>query len=341
MGSQFESNSEVHKINDAGMQMSLSYFRGVDHYKIQLAKQMNVLGVVGKINEEMGICTSNYWSYEAVRKVKEIWDTQGLKFAVVEGPPALSDITKLGLAGRDNEISNFIDFMKNLSQIGVRVICYNWMPVIGWYRTDNERKGRGGALVTAFNIEDVKGLPMTQWGEISKQQLWKSLTYFLNAVIPEAEQLGVKLAMHPDDPQISEIRGISRIMGTLEDFNRLLNIYQSPSNGITFCQANFSLMTDNIPALIKYFGEKKAIHFVHFRNIKGNQNDFEECFHDEGKIKMAEAMQAYYDIGFRGAIRPDHVPTMGSDSNNFPGYSTLGNLYACGYIRGLMDSIKT
>ncbi|MEO6149328.1 MAG: mannonate dehydratase, partial [Mucilaginibacter sp.] len=171
----------------------------------------------------------------------------------------------------------------------------------------------------------------------SPDNQWKNLQYFLKAVVPEAEKAGVKLAMHPDDPQIEKIGGIARIMTTANAFQKMLDLYPSPANGITMCQANFSLMGEDIPTLAKRFN--KNIHYVHFRNIHGGKYKFEETFHDEGQIDMYAALKAYYDIGFRGPMRPDHVPTMDGDTNERPGYSKLGALFAFGYIRGLLASI--
>ncbi|WP_128546971.1 mannonate dehydratase [Larkinella soli] len=327
-------------LRDAGMQLCEEYFFGMDRQKIELTKQMDVLGAVGGINPAFaGLKDVKPWEYQAVAAVKEAWDKVGLKLRVIEGPPALGEKTKLGLEGRDEEIANFITFMKNLSKVGIDTICYNWMPVIGWYRTQNDKPGRGGALVTAFDYEAVKNLPPTQYGEVSKETLWKNLEYFLKAVVPEAEKAGIKLAMHPDDPQVDSLRGIARIMNTVDSFKRLLDMYPSPSNGITMCQGNFALMGQDIPSLIEYFGKRKKIHFVHFRNVRGGKFNFEETFHDEGIIDMYQSMKAYYDVGFRGPIRPDHVPTMYGDSNQHPGYSVIGTLYALGYMRGLMEAV--
>ncbi|WP_460670201.1 mannonate dehydratase [Larkinella ripae] len=328
-------------IKDAGMQLCEAYFWGLEEQKIALTKQMDVFGAVGSINPGMvGLRDVKPWELKAVQAVKEAWEKVGLKLSVIEGPPALGEKTKLGLEGRDEEIANFITLMKNLTQVGIDTICYNWMPVIGWYRTQNDKPGRGGALVTAFEYEAVKNLPPTQYGTVSQETLWKNLTYFLKAVVPEAEKVGMKLAMHPDDPQVDSLRGIGRIMNTVDAFKRLLEVYPSPSNGITMCQGNFALMGTDIPSLIDYFGKRKKIHFVHFRNVRGDKFAFEETFHDEGIIDMYQAMKAYYDIGFRGPIRPDHVPTMFGDSNQHPGYSTIGTLYALGYMRGLMEAVS-
>lgn len=326
---------------DAGMQASEAYFSGMNERKIALLKQMDVFGAVGGINTKMvSLTDAKPWDANAVSAVKQAWSNAGLNFNVVEGPPSLSEKTKLGLEGRDEEIANFITFMQNLSKAGVDTICYNWMPVIGWYRTNNAKVGRGGALVTAFDYEDIKNAPVTQYGEVSKEKLWQNLEYFLRAVVPEAEKVGMKLAMHPDDPQVDSIKGISRIMTTVDNFKKLVDLVPSPSNGITLCQGNFSLMGADIPTVAKYFGKRKLIHFVHFRNVRGGKFKFEETFHDEGQIDMYKAMEAYYDIGFKGPIRPDHVPTMAGDSNEFPGYSTIGSLFAWGYIKGLMEAVS-
>ena len=194
--------------------------------------------------------------------------------------------------------------------------------------------------MTAFDYEDIKDQrALTKYGEVSKESLWKNLEYFLKAVVPEAEKYRIKLALHPDDPQVDSIRGISRIMTTADAFRRMANIYPSPYNGLTMCQGNFSLMGEDIPTLVKDFGKRGLIHFVHFRNVKGGKMNFVETFHDEGQIDMYEAMKAYLEIGFKGPLRPDHVPTMAGDSNERPGYSALGSLYAAGYIRGLIEAV--
>jgi mannonate dehydratase len=334
-------------VKDAGMEMSEAYFSGMDERRMAFMRQMDVFGAVGGINPALnGLINTQAWDPKALIANKEAWQQAGHRLNVIEGPASLGTKTKLGLAGRDEEITNFITFMKNLKQYGgIDTICYNWMPVVSWYRTKMDKPGRGGALVTAFDYEDVKNLPVTEYGQVSKETLWKNLEYFLKAVVPEAEKIGMKLAMHPDDPQVDSIKGISRIMTSVANFKRMLDIVKSPSNGITMCQGNFSLMGADIPAIIRDFGKRGVIHFVHFRNVRDLSGQkpsikFEETFHDEGDIDMYAAMKAYYDIGFKGPIRSDHVPTMAGDSNEHPGYSNIGSLYAFGYMRGLMQAIS-
>ena len=165
------------------------------------------------------------------------------------------------------------------------------------------------------------------------------MQYFLQKVLPVAEKAGVKLAMHPDDPPLSPIRGVSRIMRSVENYQRLLDLVPSPMNGITLCQGNFTLMTDDLPGVIRKFGQQKKIFFVHFRDVRGTPEKFEETWHDAGKTDMLACMRAYRDIGFDGVLRPDHVPTVEGDSNAHAGYSSFGRLYAIGYIRGLREAV--
>lgn len=327
---------------DGGMEFSLSLF-GFDSPRIALAKQMGIYGAVAGVR---GTAELKPWDPKAITATKEKWEQLGMKWNVVEGPPTLGEKTKLGLEGRDEEIANFITFMKNLKQYGgVDIICYNWMPVVSWFRTKMDTVGRGGALMTSFDNEDAKKLPVTEFGQVSKETLWKNLEYFLKAVVPEAEKIGMNLSLHPDDPQVDNLKGISRIMTSVENFDRMLNIVPSKYSGLTMCQGNFSLMGADIPSLVKRWGKAGKINYVHFRNVQDLSGQipsvkFTETFHDEGQIDMFAAMKAYYEIGYKGPIRPDHVPTMAGDTNEHPGYSTIGTLFAIGYMRGLIESIS-
>ncbi len=339
------SASNINYIKDGGMKLCLAYFAGKEPRKIELAKQMGVLGAVGGIDPKMvGMDNANNWEFDVVKAVKESWDKEGLKLTVVEGPPSLNTKTKLGLPGKDEEIANFITLMKNMSQVGIDTICYNWMPLISWARSDKAIPDRGGALVMGFDINKMEGDPITEYGTLTHDLMWKNLEYFLKAVVPEAEKYGIKLSMHPDDPPVDAIRGVPRIMTSVAAFKRLIDIYTSPNNGITW-DGTFGEMGDegkqeDLPAAMEYFGKKNVISFVHFRNVRGYKQHFNETFIDDGQMDMAKLMQILYDTGYKGPLRPDHVPTMAGDSNSFPGYSTIGVLFAIGYIRGLIDAAR-
>ncbi|GEO22337.1 mannonate dehydratase [Cyclobacterium qasimii] len=328
------------------MKLCLAYFWGIETHKTALSRQMDVMGAVSPIHANLaGLPGEKDNSRKVIKAIKNAWDKEGLSLRVVEGPPFLGTKTKLGLPGRDEEIENFITLMKNLSLEGIDTICYNWMPVISWARTFLDKPGRGGAMVSGFNSAAIlRKAPITEYGVLSPELMWENLNYFLQAVVPEAERFGIKLALHPDDPPVDNIQGIPRIITSVEAFKRMLALYPSENNGITFCQGSFASMGSgdqqvDIPEAIRDFGKRKVIHFVHFRDVRGDKNNFEETFHDEGKTDMFAAMKAYHEIGFKGPMRPDHVPTMAGDSNDKPGYSTIGTLFAIGYIRGLMEGV--
>jgi len=330
----------LQKAKTEKMQVAFDYFYGLNPAKIQMAKELGVqYAVAGVMNpRQLGLPADvKAWDEVSLKATVKAYADQGMKFCVVEGPPCLGSQTKLALPGRDEEISNFIAFMHNLSKVGVKVICYNWMPEVGWFRTSNDRKSRGGSLVTAFDIEKAQDLPINRLGrEFSAEEMWNNLEYFMKAVVPEAEKAGIQLALHPDDPPIPKLRGISRILISADNVERAINLVKSPVNGITMCQGCFATMGENVPATIKRFSDK--IFFSHFRDVRGEKNHFEEVYHDDGITDMYAAMKAYYEIGFTGPIRPDHVPTMVGETNDNPSYGLLGNLFAIGYMRGLMQA---
>ncbi len=188
--------------------------------------------------------------------------------------------------------------------------------------------------------ELMANAPLTEYGEVGEERLWQNLEVFLKRVLPVAEQAGVKLALHPDDPPISPIRGIARIMRSAAAFRRVIEMAPSPNNGLTFCQGNFAAMRDvpDVPAAIREFGAKEKVFFVHFRDVSNKVPDFDEVFHDEGPTDMLACMRAWRDVGFAGPLRPDHAPTLEGESNEHPGYMLLGKIYAVGYMRGLIQA---
>jgi len=305
----------------------------------KLSKQAGVDWAVGGLpfNEPFN-GTDAPWDYLPLVRMKQRYESAGFNLAVIESRPPLNN-AKRGLPGGDEEIATVCTLIENMGRLGIPVWCYEWMTDFNWMRTNTSTISRGGSVVTSFDNALMKDAPPTENGPISEEKLWETLEYFLEKVLPVAEKWNVKLAMHPDDPPLSPIRGVGRIMRSVENYQRLLDIAPSPMNGITLCQGNFTLMTDDLPSVIRHFGKQNKIFFVHFRDVRGTPEKFEETWHDEGKTDMLACMQAYKDINFEGVLRPDHVPTVEGDSNENAGYSSFGRLYAIGYIRGLRQAV--
>lgn len=305
----------------------------------KLAKQGGADWAVGGLpfNEKFN-GTDAAWDYLPLLRMKERYESAGFKLAVIEARPPLNN-AKRALPGRDEEIATVCTLLENMGKLGIPVWCYEWMTDFNWLRTNTNTLARGGSLVTSFDNSLMQDAPPTEHGPISEAALWENLQYFLERVLPVAEKWNVKLAMHPDDPPLSPIRGVGRIMSRVANFQRLLDMAPSPMNGITLCQGNFTLMSDDLPGVIRHFGQQGKIFFVHFRDVVGTPEKFSEAWHDAGKTNMMACMEAYRDIGFDGVLRPDHVPTVEGDSNENAGYSSFGRLYALGYIRGLREAV--
>ena len=305
----------------------------------KLSKQAGVDWAVGGLpfNEPFN-GTDAPWDYLPLVRMKQRYESSGFNLAVIESRPPLNK-AKRGLPGGDEEIDTVCTLIENMGRLGIPVWCYEWMTDFNWMRTSTSTISRGGSVVTSFDNNLMKDAPLTENGPISEEKLWETLEYFLKKVLPVAEKWNVKLAMHPDDPPLSPIRGVGRIMRSIKNFQRLLDLVPSPMNGITMCQGNFTLMTEDLPGVIRHFGKQDKIFFIHFRDVRGTPEKFEETWHDEGQTDMLACMQAYKGINFEGVLRPDHVPTVEGDSNENAGYSSFGRLYAIGYIRGLQQAV--
>jgi mannonate dehydratase len=243
----------------------------------------------------------------------------------------------LGRPGRDEQIANVKTLLRNLGRIDVGVYCWIWMAPLTVLRTSRSVRGRGGSLTTRYDHAEMQRGPAVEEA-VPEADLWENLEYFLDEVVPVAEDAGVKMALHPDDPPTSPIRDQDRIVTSVENYDRILDLHPSDHHGITFCQGNFAAMGADVPGAIRHFGDD--IHFAHFRDVEGEATDFTETWHDEGPTDMEAAMQAYHDVGFEGSIRPDHVPTMAGEENDRPGYHDKGRLFAVGYMRGLMQTVS-
>ena len=273
-------------------------------------------------------------SLSQLKAVTDRFISHGITPKIVEPlPNSLHDHIKSGDGLRDEAIEKFICLMSNLKEVGIDTVCFNFMVHYGWTRTSDSILERGGAKVTGFSVKDFK----PDGFKISKEQVFENYIYFIKAVIPYAEKYGIKLALHPDDPPLDTLGKVPRIFTSLDNIKKGINCVNSENLGVTFCQACYKLMGEDLETAISELKDK--IFFVHFRNVRGNKFNFRETFHDNGEIDMAAALSLYKkycpDNAKNIPIRVDHVPTLAGEESRVSGYDALGRLFAIGYLKGI------
>lgn len=276
-------------------------------------------------------------SLSQLKAVTDRFVSHGITPKIIEPlPNSLHDHIKAGDNLRDEAIEKFICLMSNLKEVGIDTVCFNFMVHYGWTRTSDSILERGGAKVTGFSLKDFK----PDGFKISKEQVFENYIYFIKAVIPYAEKYGIKLALHPDDPPLDTLGNVPRIFTSLDNIKKGINCVNSENLGVTFCQACYKLMGEDLENAISELKDK--IFFVHFRNVRGNKFNFRETFHDNGEIDMAAALRLYKkycpDNAKNIPIRVDHVPTLAGEESRVSGYDALGRLFAIGYLKGIDEA---
>ncbi|NQW18365.1 MAG: mannonate dehydratase [Chloroflexi bacterium] len=242
-------------------------------------------------------------------------------------------------AERDREIDQICNLIEESGAAGIRALRYN-ITILGHMRTE-PRFGRGGAELSSFKYSKLdQDLGEYEGGSADADTMWERIDYFLSRVVPVAESNRVQIACHPQDPGIGDrtYRGVARVMGTVDGLKKFIGMHESPYHGLNFCQGTVSEMLENpgeeIYDVIRYFGERKKIFNVHFRNIKGGFLDFTEVFPDEGDIDMLRALRVYRDVEYPYMIMPDHVPGLAGDNARRVGFA-----YCYGYINAALQAV--
>ena len=303
----------------------------------KLCPQMGITDVVVKVNPELtGL--PDPWRYETLSAIVYRLKSAGLDVVGLEGDPFdMSPIKEYGKRGtgsgeRDEALAHYRELLESMGKLGIRLLCYNFMVGKGWSRT-GVREGRGGAKATCFSLKDPDRTLL-----LDADQVWANYGYFIKAVMPTAEKCGVRMGLHPDDPCLPSLGGYARIFGSVEAYDSAYALCPSPSNAVTFCQANFKLMGADLEETARHFGGRIA--FIHVRDVEGTKEDFTELFHDQGATDQFALMRTYRDLGLDVPVRGDHVPEMAYDRDlapdGTPGYFTLGRLFANGYLKALL-----
>jgi mannonate dehydratase len=240
---------------------------------------------------------------------------------------------------RDRDIEQLQILIKNCALAGIPSIKYN-MSILGILRT-GRIPGRGDAMNHAWNLSEAHpAMPLTRAGRVDADAFWERITYFLDRVIPVANEYKIRMACHPQDPGVplEGYQGVNRVLGTVDGLKKFITIQESTYHGLNLCQGTISEDLEN-PAVeifdvIRYFGTRKKIFNVHFRNIRGHRNNFVEVFPDEGEIDFVKAINVYKEIGYPYMLMPDHVPLAEADPGSLQSFA-----FCYGYIRGLIQSV--
>ncbi|MBS7578151.1 MULTISPECIES: mannonate dehydratase [unclassified Enterococcus] len=353
------------------MEMTFRWF-GSAHDKVKLEEIRQIPGVKGIVGTLMSIPVGEIWPKSEIKKLVEEVEAVGLKLEVIESVNIHDDI-KIGLPSRDQYIENYKTTICNLAEFGIKVICYNFMPIFDWYKTDLAYVLPDQSITMAFKSQEMNDDPaevvrsieestgeyvLPGWEPerlahvkelfkayemVDNDKLRQNLTYFLKAIIPVCEAVGIKMAIHPDDPPYS-IFNLPRIVKNRDDLDWICNVVDSPANGITLCTGSIAEDPANdVYAILAEFCRRDRIPFAHVRNIKylDNDKDFYEAPHlsSEGSLDMARILKTMHDNHFDGYIRPDHGRMIWGETGR-AGYGLYDRAIGASYLLGLWEAIE-
>jgi mannonate dehydratase len=288
------------------------------------------------------------WDPADVEKLKKRVESAGIALDMLALPLASSYITRADMPNimlgkspeRDREIDTICADIRAAAKAGIPAVKYN-LTILGVVRTERTT-GRGGSSYSTFTYDKAKQDTLTEAGKVSADEAWERITYFLKRVVPVAEECKVKLACHPNDPPMPAdkgFRGVHCVLGSVEGLKKFIDIQPSAYHGLNFCQGTIceGLHDPNkeIGDIIRYFGKRKKIFNVHFRNIRGKFLNFQEVYPDEGDVDMLAALKVYKEVGYDGMIMPDHAPQTVGDTGGRQAFA-----FAYGYIRGLIQAVS-
>ncbi len=343
------------------MKMSFRWYGEDDPVKLEYIRQIpNMRSIVTAVYE---VPVGEVWPEESIAKLKKQVEDSGLVFDVIESVPVHEDI-KLGRPSRDGLIANYNENIRRLARAGIKCICYNFMPIFDWTRTqlDKELPDGSNALVyykeqlekmdpltgelslpgwdSSYKKEDLKNL-FDAYAELTEEDIWDNVKYFLEHVIPVAEECDVKMAIHPDDPPWN-IFGLPRIITCEENLDRFLKLVDSPYNGLTLCTGSLGCTkTNDMVKLVDKYSVIGRIHFMHLRNVKILEDgSFEESAHFSacGSLDMVEILKVLHKNHFDGYLRPDHGRMIWGETGR-PGYGLYDRALGASYINGIWETL--
>ena len=346
------------------MKMKLSFRWYGDTDPVSLKYISQIPGMRSIVSAVYDVKPGEVWPEEALKTMKEQCENNGLVFDVVESIPVHEDI-KLGKPDADRLLDVYCENIRRCAKYGVKCVTYNFMPVFDWTRTQLDKEAKDGSTSLVMYWEQMKGLDplkddihlpgwdssytqeevrelISAYGEIGEEGLWKNLERFLKKVIPVAEECGVRMAIHPDDPPYP-IFGLPRIITCEENLDRMLSIVDSPANSLCLCTGSLGCAESNdIPKMVEKYAKADRIAFMHIRNVKILEDgSFEERAHLSscGSLDIYKIVKTLADNDFDGYVRPDHGRMIWGETGK-PGYGLFDRALGAAYINGLFEACE-
>ena len=293
------------------------------------------------------------WEYECLALLVAQAKRAQLRLIAIENvPKRFWDRIMLGQRGREKQLENMIYTIRNIARAGIPILGYAFMPT-GVWRTANDTPVRGGGLATSFRLSTARsvkpgdgksyskysiwaGSPVDR--EYPEEEIWENYCWYLERILPVCEEVGLRLALHPDDPPVPTLGGVGRVFRNFANFRRAMETFDSPMHGLDFCHGCWSEMREGegVVDAIRFFGDRRKIFYVHFRDVQGPVEDFTECFLGDGNCDPVQSMRALKRVGFQGFILPDHVPRMAGDGK----WCHRGRAWTVGYIQALIAAVE-
>jgi mannonate dehydratase len=345
------------------MQMTFRWFGADDRVPLQHIRQ--IPGVKGVVSALYDVPVGDVWPKAKLSALAEQVDAAGLALAVVESIPLHEDI-KLGRPTRDMLVDQYAESVRHMGELNIPVLCYNFMPIFDWTRTDLAMVQPDGSTALAYDDAALSRIDLSHgtgdlpgWAtaydgktlqallaaykDVDAERLWENLAFFLERVVPVAESVGVKMAIHPDDPPWP-IFGLPRIITNAANLERLTRLVDRPANGVTFCTGSLGADPSNdLPAMVRQLGERGRIHFAHCRNVKWTgPRKFNESPHPTqcGDVDMRGVLSALHDTGFEGPMRPDHGRMIWGETGR-PGYGLYDRALGAMYLQGVWEGLSS
>lgn len=328
------------------MRIGMGQFMALDEQRLQYIAQLGIEDIILNFyhlsfdypqfpGDEPPLDPNSAWSYSSLVALREEVEEAGFRLAGIENVPiSFYEDVILGREGRNEGIERMKTTLRNMGKAGIPAFGYHWAPG-GVWRTST-KEVRGGAEATAFGLADAD-TSLTHDREYTEAELWENYEYFLEELLPVAEEAGIQMGLHPNDPPVEELGGIPQLFRSFEAFKRAMDIVPSDNHGLVFCLGCWSEMGEDLEEVIRYFGERNELVYVHFRDVEGTVPSFNETFVDEGNYDAYEIMRLLDEVEFEGVIIPDHVPKLVDDTN----WGHRGRAHAIGYLQGLKKAVTS